>query len=59
VLRDSASYVDPDLHETNAPQPAIRPEFVRWLASDPEAVDFIAPKGLRVFGVTLPYTLDL
>lgn len=59
VLRDSASSVAPDVPVANAPRPAIRPELVRWLASDPEAVSFIDPKGLRVFGVTLPGDLDL
>src|ERR1039457_2203616 len=47
VLRDSAISRDPYQPQTNAPRPEIRPELVRWLASDPEAVPFIDPKGIR------------
>ncbi|MGP8174462.1 MAG: hypothetical protein ACLP7O_07930 [Terracidiphilus sp.] len=59
VLRDSASSVDPDLPTADAPRPPIRPEFVRWLATEPKTAPFIDPKGLRVFGITLPGVLDL
>jgi hypothetical protein len=59
VLRDSAISRDPYQPQTNAPRPEIRPELVRWLASDPEAVPFIDPKGIRVLGITLPRVLNL
>jgi hypothetical protein len=59
VLRDSASSADPDLPEADAPRPEIRPDFVRWLATDPEAALHIDPKGLRVVGVTLLGDLNL
>ena len=59
VLRDSASSLDQDLPEADAPRPPIRPEFVRWLATDPEAATYIDPKGLRVYAATIPGKLDL
>jgi len=59
VLRDSASSLDPVMLTANSPGPAIRSDFVRWLATDPEAATHIDPKGLRAFGITLPDKLDL
>ena len=59
VLRDSASSLDQDLPEADAPRPPIRPEFVRWLATDSEAATHIDPKGLRAYGITLPDKLEL
>ena len=59
VLRDSASSLDQDLPEADAPRPPIRPEFVRWLATDSEVATYIDPKGLRVYAATIPGKLDL
>jgi hypothetical protein len=59
VLHDSASSGDPIPPAADALRPEIRPDFVRWLATDAEAAPYIDPKGLRVFGVTLPDKLDL
>jgi len=59
VLRDSASSLDPEEPEAGAPRPLIRVEFVRWLVTDQDATSNIDPKGLRVYGVTLPSKLDL
>lgn len=59
ALNDSATSIDPKLPEDDAPRPAIRPEFVRWLATEREAAAYIDPKGLRVYGVTLAGYLDL
>jgi hypothetical protein len=59
VLRDSASSLDPDVPDADATRPTIRPEFVRWLATDPEAAPHIDPKGLRVDAATIPGKLDL
>src|ERR1039458_6661819 len=59
VLSDSAVSCDPYQPQTNAPRPEIRPELVRWLASDPEAVPFIDPKGIRVLDITLPSVPNL
>ena len=59
VLRDSASSLDQYLPKADAPRPTIRSEFVRWLATDPEAATYIDPKGLRAYGITLPGKLDL
>jgi hypothetical protein len=59
VLRDSASSLDPDMPAASSPRPTIRSDFVRWLATNPEAATHIDPKGLRAFGITLPDKLDL
>jgi hypothetical protein len=59
VLRDSASSLDRDMPAANSPRPTIRSDFVRWLATDPEAAAHIDPKGIRAFGITLPDKLDL
>jgi hypothetical protein len=59
VLRDSANSLDPDIPAANSSRPTVRPDFVRWLATDPEAATHIDPKGLRAFGITLPDKLDL
>jgi hypothetical protein len=59
VLRESASSLDPEEPDPGILRPTIRPEFVRWLATDPEAACHIDPKGLRVYGVRLLDKLDL
>jgi len=59
VLRDSASSEELPEPDENAPRPEIRAEFVRWLATDPEAAPHIDPKGLRVFAATISAKLDL
>jgi hypothetical protein len=59
VLRDSASSLDPEDPRQGTLRPPIRPELVRWLASDSEAAIQIDPKGLRINGVTLLDKLDL
>jgi len=58
VLRASASVVDPPWPKENTERQAIRPEFLRWLATDPDAAACIAPKGIRAFYVTIPGGLD-
>ncbi len=59
VLRDSASSVDPDIPDKDASRPTIRPDFLRWLATDKDAAQQIDPKGLRVYGFTIPGSLEL
>jgi hypothetical protein len=58
VVRESASSVDATEPAKAAARPDVRSEFVRWLATDPEAAPHIDPKGLRVWGATLPNKLD-
>lgn len=41
------------------PKPMIRAEFLRWLATDPDAANMIDPKGIRVLAATVPKDLDL
>jgi hypothetical protein len=59
ILNDSASSADTEAPKADAQRLSICSDFVRWLATDPEAVSFIDPKGLRVYGITLEETLDL
>jgi hypothetical protein len=59
VLHDSASSEDMPEPDEKAPRPSIRPEFVRWLATDPEAAAHIDPKGIRTLDVAIPGELDL
>jgi len=59
VSRDSASSIDAAVPKPDALRPEIRPEFARWLATDPEAVPLVDPKGLRFVGVTLAGKLNL
>jgi hypothetical protein len=59
VLRESASSLDPEKPDPGALRPTIRPEFVRWLATDRDAAIHIDPKGVRVYGVTLLDRLEL
>jgi len=59
ILRDSASSADPPWPDEKTPKPEIRAEFLRWLATDAEAAAHIDPRGIRVWGATVPGTLDL
>jgi len=59
VLRDSASSEDPPVPDNNAPRPEVRADFLRWLATDPEATMHIDPKGIRVYAATIPGMLNL
>jgi len=58
VLTDSAGSIDPIEPALNSPRPDVRPEFIRWLATDHEAAKHIDPKGLRAWGVNLAGKLD-
>ncbi|MGA2350589.1 MAG: hypothetical protein ABSF70_09180 [Terracidiphilus sp.] len=59
VLHDSASSEDIPKPDEKAPRPEVRAEFLRWLATDPDAVSQIDPKGLRVHSAIIPGELDL
>jgi hypothetical protein len=59
VLRDSASSLGLTEPGQDAERREIRPELVRWLASDPRAAALIDPKGIRVWGFSLSSDLDL
>jgi hypothetical protein len=59
VLRDSASSNDPPIPAADAPRPAVRGDFLRWLATNPEAALRIDPIGLRVFDATITGDLNL
>ena len=37
----------------------MRPDFLRWLATDPSAQEFIDPQGIRVVSAIIANTLDL
>ena len=59
VLRDSASSASRDMPTAEDNRPDIRPDFVRWLATDPEAATHIDPKGILALNITLQDKLDL
>jgi hypothetical protein len=59
VLHDSANSEELPYPAQNAPRPVVRPQFIRWLAIDPETAPHIDPEGLRVYGFTIPGYLDL
>src|SRR5580658_1660073 len=59
ILRDSAKSLDAEASESDSPRPVIRPEFLRWFVTDPEASLLIDPRGFRVFAVTIPGDLEL
>lgn len=58
VMRESAASIDPPEPVTGSPRPVVRSEFVRWLATDPDAASNIDPKGLRIWGASLPCKID-
>jgi len=59
ILHDSASSADPPAPGVATPRPTVRAEFLRWLATDPEAAPHIDPKGIRVYGAIIKGRLDL
>jgi hypothetical protein len=59
VLAHSASGAELDVADDTTPRPAIRPDFIRWLATDPEAAPYIDSRGIRLWSVTIPGKLDL
>lgn len=59
ILSDSASSTAPPIPEESDLKPDVRPEFIRWLATDPEASPYIDPRGAIVQGVTISGTVDL
>jgi hypothetical protein len=59
VLHDSAISEDLPEPDEKAPRPEVRADFIRWLATDPDAAEHIDPKGLRAYGIRLPGKLDL
>src|ERR1700683_2412570 len=59
VLQDSASSNDAPPICDSQDRPLVRPEFLRWLATDKRAAEHIDPKGIRVISATIPGPLDL
>ena len=58
LMHSAAAYPLPVPSETE-PRPPVRPDFLRWLMTDPEAAKFIDPKGIRIWSVSIPAPLDL
>lgn len=58
LMHSSAAYPLPEPSEDEA-RPAVRPELLRWLMTDPDAAKFIDPKGIRIWSVSIPSPLDL
>jgi len=59
VLAHSASGAELEVADDTTPRPAVRPDFIRWLATDPEAAPYIDSRGIRLWSVTIPGKLDL
>lgn len=59
VLAHSASGAELEVADDTIPRPAIRPEFIRWLATDPDAAPYIDSRGIRLWSVTIPGKIDL
>jgi hypothetical protein len=59
VIEHSVRSADFEPLDDSVRKPAIRPEFLRWLATDSEATALIDPKGIRVLSATIPGRLDL
>ena len=59
VLRDSTSSEDLPIPGKRTQRPEVRADFIRWLATDPEATSYIDPKGIQIICVSLPGKLDL
>lgn len=57
VLEDSVTGDAPQV--LNGSRQVVRPEFLRWLATDEEIQNYIDPQGIRVFSATIPGILDL
>ena len=59
VLTHSAGSFEPGFPSEGTPQPEVRSEFIRWLATDPVAAPLIDPRGIRVWSATIASRLDL
>ena len=58
LMHSAAAYALPEPLAAE-PRPPVRPEFLRWLMTDPDAAKFIDPKGIRIWSMSIPATLDL
>lgn len=58
LMHSAAAYYLPEPPETE-PRPPVRPELLRWLMTDSDAVKFIDPKGIRIWSVSITAPLDL
>jgi sRNA-binding regulator protein Hfq len=58
LMHSAAAYALPEPSAAE-PRPPVRPEFLRWLMTDPGAARFIDPKGIRVWSMSIPAPLDL
>jgi hypothetical protein len=59
VLAHSACGGDLPNPTAAMPRPEVRQDFLRWLATDPDATPLIDGKGIRVWSATIPGRLDL
>lgn len=58
LMHSAAAYPLPVPSEAE-PRPPVRPDFLRWLMTEPEAAKFIDPKGIRIGSVSITAPLDL
>ncbi|MGB6134315.1 MAG: hypothetical protein WBG54_21245 [Acidobacteriaceae bacterium] len=59
VLMHSATAYALPSPSNSEPRPSVRPDFLRWLMTDPDAAKFIDPKGVRIWSVSVCAPLDL
>ncbi|NYF78687.1 hypothetical protein [Granulicella arctica] len=63
ILRHSCTYDDPPRTGTRPDPtwlgPELRPRFLRWLATDPDALALIEHRGIRIWNARLTEPLDL
>lgn len=58
LMHSAAAYHLPEPPQAE-PRPSVRSELLRWLMTDSEAANFNDPKGIRIWSVTIPSSLDL
>lgn len=59
ILKDSSVSEEIPPPKRGSKRPVVRAAFIRWLATDPEAAQYIDPLGLRIYAATIPDDLDL
>lgn len=59
VLRDSTCSIDPPESVEKGPKPEVSAEFIRWLATDPQTLQHVDPRGIFVWRATVSGKLDL
>jgi hypothetical protein len=59
ILHESASSDELQIPDDPKSRSQVRPEFLRWLATDTDAAESIDPRGIRIVSATIAGALDL